>query len=127
MKNVIVLLALIFTFAACNKDTDNQAQEEERSALKTQFTEIQRLSHSKECVDASEWSFVGYGSKPCGNIAGYISYHKEIDTEAFLKKVEAYTTAEKAYNKKWGLSSSCSVEPIPTGVTCKDEKPVLTY
>jgi hypothetical protein len=91
------------------------------------FDEIQNLAYSNSCVNASDWSFVAYGSKACGGAQGYIAYSTNIDTVAFLNKVEVYTEAEKAYNIKWGIISDCSLVAPPIAVECQNGYPTLIY
>lgn len=102
-------------------------QEIEHRNLMDLFSEIQSLSYSTYCYDASNWTFVAYGAKACGGPQGYIAYSTKIDTVAFLKKVENYTKTEKEFNIKWGVISDCSVVNPPKKVECKNGYPSLIY
>ena len=103
------------------------AQEEAHKYLMVLFDEIEALTYTNSCVDGINWTFTAYGSKACGGFQGYIPYSINIDTDAFLNKVEVYTIAEKKFNIKWGIISDCLVVIEPEGVECINGYPSLTY
>ena len=100
-------------------------QEIEHRNLMDLFSEIQNLSLSVSCTDATNWLFVAYGEKACGGPQGYIAYSKNIDTVLFLDKVESYTQAEKDFNQKWAVVSDCSYVTAPDYVGCKNGIAIL--
>lgn len=102
-------------------------QEKEHRALMVLFDEIQNLSYSESCSNSSNWTFTAYGSKACGGPQGFIAYSKNIDTAAFLQKIDAYTKAEKEFNIKWGVVSNCAIVNPPKSVECKNGYPILNY
>lgn len=102
-------------------------QEIEYRALMDLFNEIQNLSYSVSCSDATDWTFVSYGAKACGGAQGYIAYSSKIDTTTFLQMIEVYTQAEKDFNSKWGVISDCSITNPPTSVECQYGYPTLIY
>ncbi|CAL2091023.1 conserved exported protein of unknown function [Tenacibaculum sp. 190524A02b] len=102
-------------------------REKEHQALLQLFDEIKALATSKTCEDDNDWTFTAYGSKACGGPQGYIAYSKKINVPEFLQKVTVYTQAEAAFNKKWGVVSTCDIIAQPTGVTCENGKAVLKY
>ena len=102
-------------------------QEKDHRDLMDLFNEISELANSVPCTDASDWSFTAYGSKACGGPQGYIAYSNQIDTVAFLEKVEAYRIAEHEYNIKWSIYSTCDLAQKPTTVECQNGYPVLIY
>ncbi|HKO77174.1 MAG TPA: hypothetical protein VJU52_08155 [Flavobacterium sp.] len=93
------------------------------------YTEIISASmvNSTQCSNPAEWSFTAIGSKSCGGPTGFIPYSLKINVTDFLKKVEDYTKAEDAYNKKWGIISTCDIILPPTRVDCVNGKPTLMY
>ena len=103
------------------------AQEIEHQNLMELFNEITNLAYSETCGNATDWSFVGYGAQACGGFQGYIPYSKNIDTVSFLNKIDAYTKAEKEYNIKFQIISSCSLIATPTSVACNNGYPTLIY
>jgi hypothetical protein len=103
------------------------AQEVEYRSLMDLFNEIQELSSSVSCSDATNWLFTAYGSKACGGSQGYIAYSTEIDTNDFLNKIEIYTQAEKTFNVRWGIISDCSIASVPVSVECENGIPTLKY
>lgn len=102
-------------------------QEKEHRALMVLFDEIQNLSYSESCSNSSNWTFTAYGSKACGGPQGFIPYSKNIDTAAFLQKIDAYTKAEKEFNIKWSVVSNCAIVNPPKNVECKNGYPILNY
>lgn len=102
-------------------------QEIEHRSLMTLFNEIQNLAYSVSCSNSSNWLFTAYGAKACGGPQGYISYSNQIDTVAFLQKVEIYTQAEKDFNYKWGIISDCSVTNTPKSIECVNGYPKFNY
>lgn len=102
-------------------------QEKDYRELMELFDEIYALSTSVLCTDSSDWSFTAYGAKACGGPQGYIAYSKQIATVAFLEKVVQYTEAEKAYNIKRGIASTCDLPAQPSGIECQNGYPVFKY
>lgn len=129
MKNIpFLFIAFSFLFFSCNND-DDTSQETENQNLTKMHTEIISASmvNSSPCSSPAEWSFTAIGSKACGGSTGFIAYSLKINVTEFLKKVENYTKAQDAYNKKWGIFSTCNIIIPPTGVDCVNEKPTLIY
>ena len=102
-------------------------QEKDHRELIDLFTEIENLAYSVSCTDSSSWAYTAYGSKACGGPKGYIAYTTTIDTEAFLEKVAVYSEAEKQYNIKWNIVSTCDIAQEPVSVECQNNYPVLKY
>ncbi|WP_299666923.1 hypothetical protein [uncultured Polaribacter sp.] len=102
-------------------------QEKDHRNLLELFDEISNLAYSASCVNTADWTFVGYGAKACGGFQGYMPYSKNIDTIAFLKKIDAYTKAEKEYNIQWNIVSDCALVAPPTAVQCQNGYPALIY
>jgi hypothetical protein len=129
MKNIkFLLIALSFFFYNCNND--DSLQESDDKNLSKMYSEIIGASmvNTTPCTNSAEWSFVAIGSKACGGSLGYIAYSLKIDVPEFLKKVENYTKAQEAYNKKWGVFSTCDMMILPpSGVGCVNGKPTLIY
>ena len=102
-------------------------QEVDHRNLMDMFDEISNLAYSVSCTDANNWTFTAYGSKACGGPQGFLPYSTQIDTVAFLQKVEAYTEAERLYNIKWSIISTCDLPSTPNRVECQNGYPVLKY
>lgn len=102
-------------------------QQKDYNKLKKLFNEINTLSKSVSCNNATEWNFTAYGSKACGGPQGYIAYSSQIDTVSFLKKVAIYTETEHAYNVKWKVVSTCDIPAQPKLVECKNGSPTFKY
>lgn len=102
-------------------------QEIDHRKLMDLFSEIENLSYSETCANATNWTFVAYGAKACGGPQGYIHYSRNIDTTSFLNKVEAYSKAEKEFNIKWSVVSDCTIANPPKSIECRNGYPVLIY
>ena len=102
-------------------------RENDLKELQDLFNEIQTLSNSVYCEDATSWTFVGYGSKACGGFQGFIAYSTNIDVVNIKKLVDEYTQKEDAYNKKYGIFSTCEITPAPVAVECVNGVPELIY
>ena len=124
MKKISFLVVFLF-LVSCQDNTSDQ--DEERLALLAMFDEIETLATSVVCEDASDWNFVAYGHKACGGPQGFIAYSNQINVNSFLTLVENYTHAERAYNQRWGIISTCDLIAMPTGVSCEEGNAVLNY
>lgn len=123
----MAFLIVICSLLACNKEEVKLTQEEEGRELNEIASRIIAITESISCEDASEWAYVGFGSKPCGGPSGYIAYPVNINTPQFLALVEQYRQAQMSYNQNWGLVSNCMIEPAPSDIICEDGRPVLVY
>lgn len=129
MKNIkFLFIAFSLFFFSCNNDEES-SQETENQNLTKIYTEIISASmvNTTPCTNPAEWSFTAIGSKSCGGSTGFIAYSLKINVPEFLKKVENYTKAEDAYNKKWGIISTCDILLPPSGVDCINGKPTLIH
>ena len=127
MKSLI-LIGFIFSFllSGCSTD-DATTQEQEMQQLEKMYAEISLLSVSQECNNSADWDYTAIGSKACGGPTGFIAYSLKINTAAFLEKVKSYTNAQKEFNEKWNISSTCEVPPAPISIKCENGKARLIY
>ena len=125
MRRFSFLFMAIF-FLSC-QGNDSLTQDQERDALLVLLDEIETMANSVVCDDASDWNFVAYGHKACGGPQGYIAYSNQINVTAFLILIENYTEAERDYNLKWGIISTCDLPATPSGVSCENGDAVLNY
>ncbi|MFD2791159.1 hypothetical protein [Arenibacter sp. H213] len=109
---------------SCSNDDSKPFDETE---LKSLYKEIQKMADSQTCEDSDFWSFTAFGSKPCGGPNSYIAYSTKIDVTLFLAKVEQYNSGVADYNRRNGIISDCAMVAKPTGLICKEGKPVFTY
>lgn len=127
MKSLI-LTGLIFSFLLSGCSTDSAStQEQEMQQLEKMYDEILLLSVTQECNNSADWDYTAIGSKACGGPIGYIAYSLKINTTTFLEKVKNYTNAQKEFNDKWNISSTCEVPPAPISIKCENGKAVLIY
>ena len=124
---IILLIPLLLVFKSCETSNKLTSQKKDESNLLALFTEIEELALSVSCLDANNWNFTTYGVKACGGPQGYIAYSSEINTSIFLQKIDEYTLAEKKYNIKWGIISTCDIQNPPISIECNNNLPVLRY
>lgn len=128
MKNIFFLFWVLTLCFACNSDDDvTPTQQQEIDALENQLNEIIATAESVACEDASLWGVTGVGQKACGGPVGYLAYPTTIDVAAFLERLETHRQAEDEFNRRWGITSTCDVTPMPTAVVCEDGVAVLMY
>lgn len=126
----IIILGSVIPAApsiAQKKGKGGFTQSQHKKALNKHLKEIEQMANNKHCQDPNEFAYAPLGSKPCGGPKSYIVYSKKIDTKNFLNKLSQYNMAEDNYNKRWGLQSDCAVAPVPTSLTCVNNRPVLQY
>lgn len=128
-KNSWLLGFLCLGLAIITANCDNNTLDPnlDQGELDAMSKEIVAIAASFACTNASDWSFAAIGSKACGGPTGYIAYSNQIDTVAFLAKVEEFTQAQRQYNANNGIFSDCSLVQEPVGLVCEDDKPVLIY
>ena len=102
-------------------------QEKDYRVLMDLFDEALELIEDMPCENAEEWTFTPYGAKACGGPQWFVAYPTTIDTDEFLKRIEAYTKAEQEYNIKWSIFSTCDVVAPPTEVVCENGYPILKF
>ncbi len=126
-NSLLLVIGLCLALISTRCDSGTFEPKLSQSELDELHNEIVAQSMSLDCTNSSDWSFTEIGDKPCGGPAGYIAYSLQIDTVAFLAKVEAYTLAHRKYNIENGIISNCALEPTPIGVKCQEKEPVLIY
>jgi hypothetical protein len=127
MKLFGLFVLVSFGISQCETEEKVLTKEDEWKQLQEMYGEIQGISESVTCSDASTWTFTAIGSKPCGGPTGYVAYSKSINESSFLEKIKTYNELQQAYNEKWGLSSDCMMVMPPSEITCVDNKPNLVY
>lgn len=117
----IVLVVAFFSLRCESLDATNP-QESERKSLNQRKLQILEFINSYPCREDSACSYVPFGSKPCGGPWTYLAYPKSIDTSRLFVMIREYNNAEHSYNKKWGMTSDCSIPPPPDSVRCLNGK-----
>ncbi|WP_442795867.1 hypothetical protein [Pelobium manganitolerans] len=116
------LFTLIITLLimACSNKESNKANDEK--VLASLYAAIKSMSESVICSDGSEWRATALGAKACGGPTEYVLYSVNIDTVAFLNKVQLYTQKQRDYNAKYGAISDCMFVSPPQSIVCKNGK-----
>lgn len=129
-KTFLISLVLILAINSCSKkitSTTYKTQKENIISLDLMLIDLHKTANSKTCTNYADWKFIAIGVKSCGGPQDYLAYSSKINTANFLKNVEEYTEAEKAYNNHWGIISDCLMVTEPKSVFCKNGKAVLVY
>ena len=118
------LILLLFLFIGSVSGCEQQENEQEITAknLEKQLAGIHAVIDAGSCSETGECRFLAYGSKACGGPQGYLIFSDRIDVDALTKKVEEYSKAEDAYNKKFGIISDCMLAAPPEKLSCEDGK-----
>lgn len=130
MRNLTFLTGVFILLAAtvaCEKQSMFGNPEAESLLLERLRHEIDSLASSYPCDDAAEWRFTAVGEKPCGGPTGYIAYSTEMDTAAFLSKVDLFTQRQRAYNAKWNVISDCLFLTPPSRIVCEGNEAKLVW
>ncbi|MET7029492.1 hypothetical protein [Sediminicola luteus] len=122
-----IISCICLSMLSCSVIQDTNSGEVEAKELTNMLARINEIANSVKCINADEWRYTSYGSKPCGGPNGYIAYSSSIDTIAFLKLIEDHKLAQKKYNEEQGIMSDCSVPAEPSGVICEEDIAVLLY
>jgi len=122
----IVLVVFLSTLTSC-QDNETLSQDQAALDLQDMFTEIESMVNTISCDNSDDWTFIGYGSKPCGGFVGYIAYPLFIDTQLFIEKIDAHKQAQEDFNQKWQIYSDCSLPNQPTEVLCDNGVPKFIY
>lgn len=130
MKKIRVsaILGMTFLTLACSDSISlEDAKKRESGGLEKLYIQIAATAAPVSCTNASDWKWMPIGAKACGGPTGYIPYHISVDENHLKNLVSTYTDQQKAFNKKWGAISDCSIPIQPSGVKCENGKPVLAY
>lgn len=98
----------------------------DREAMQQIHQELQIQILSVPCTEASDWRISVFGSKSCGGPAAFIAYPVQLEDEVLLK-ISDYNRRSSAYNLKYGIVDDCEVEPAPSSVECREQRPIFVY
>jgi hypothetical protein len=77
--------------------------------------EAKALAHVAGCTAADQCALLPLGQRACGGPEEYIAYcPRTTDVPALKRKADELARAERAYNTKNGLASSCEMRQPPT-------------
>ncbi len=123
----VFLFLLLSLFVVSCDQTPELTQDEEWQLLQTQLSQIEGFAQSVPCTDPTDWSYIAYGSKPCGGPWGFIPYALTTNISELERRLNLYAQAEESYNQRWGIFSDCSIPPSPTSIICQNGIAVLQY
>lgn len=123
---IYLLLFGFFLTIGCKKEK-KQSKVEDEKELQQLMSQIKNLAETSKCGDNVEILTVPVGHKACGGPKTYIPYTASIDVSLLKNLAAKHTELEKTYNKKWNITSDCSMARPPKSVTCQNGKLVVEY
>lgn len=107
--NIIVVLAGLLLFSACQADEQSDQQR-----LQEMKKDILAMIGTPTCGGEGSCRYIGLGSKPCGGYWEYVIYSVEnVEPEVLVRKVNEYNEFEEELNAKYGYVSDCTVPEPP--------------
>lgn len=99
-------------------------QEWDRSIVDQLERDARRLATADGCRDAGSCRTAPVGVKACGGPRDYIVYcATATDSVALFRKLDELARAERAYNLKYGIMSTCELRTPPdvalVGQSCR--------
>jgi hypothetical protein len=138
------LFAIAMVMAACSPQTSGAPSGPGGGKIvftgdqKTDWGQIVALENEAKaivktdgCSSAGECRSAAVGSRACGGPRYYLVYcSKTTDTAALFKKLEAIAAAEREFNSKYQLVSTCEFRMPPTvglsGGSCQAQTAQVT-
>lgn len=99
-------------------------QEWDKAVVAQLERDARRLATTSGCTDAGGCRTAPIGVKACGGPRDYIAYCvTATDTAALFRKLDELARAERAYNERYGIMSTCEFRDAPpvalVGQTCR--------
>ena len=89
-------------------------QQTDWAAIEKLEKEAKAIAKTTGCAASGECRSAPVGSKGCGGPRYYIPWcAKSTDSAALYAKLDQIATAEKAYNKKYQIMSTCEFQVAP--------------
>jgi len=138
------LFAIAMVMAACSQQTagapsgpggdkviftgDQKSDWAQIAAIENEAKAIVKIDG---CSSAGECRTAAVGSRACGGPRYYLVYcSKTTDTAALFKKLEAVAAAEREFNSKYQIVSTCEFRMPPTvglaGGSCQAQTAAMT-
>ena len=111
--------------AAAAQDT---AQETEQDRIQRLEREARALARADGCQSAGDCRAAPVGHRPCGGPREYVVYcARTTDSAALYRKLDQLARAERDYNTRQGLMSTCEFRTPPrvvsSGGSCRAATP----
>jgi hypothetical protein len=91
-----------------------QSQASDWAAIEKLEAEAKAIARASGCSNVSECRSAPVGEKACGGPRYFIPYcSKTTDSAALYRKLDEVITAERAYNKKHNVVSTCEMRLPP--------------
>jgi hypothetical protein len=138
------LFAIVMVMAACSQQTAGAPsgpggdkvvftgdQKSDWAQITALENEAKAIVKTDGCSSAGECRTAAVGSRACGGPRYYLVYcSKTTDSAALFKKIEAVAAAEREYNSRYQLVSTCEFRMPPTvglsGGSCQAQTAPVT-
>jgi hypothetical protein len=91
---------------------DSQAQD--RAAIDQLLRDTKALAHTGGCASADQCAVLPIGARACGGPEDYVVYcPRTTDVAALERKASELDSAEKAFNAKYHIVSTCILKEPP--------------
>lgn len=93
----------------------NSAQRRDWDAIVRLENQAKAIARSSGCGSTEQCRVAPVGAKACGGPRYYISYcARSTDSAALFRKLDQVAAAERAYNRKYNIMSTCEFAVPPT-------------
>ena len=117
MKTLFPILIATLLLFSCEKELSPKeralAIQKDQKALIKAYGDIVRYINLEEVDAETKCMALPIGAKACGGPKNYISFPDSIDQEELKNMIDEYSEMEKSYNKKWEITSDCSMVMPP--------------
>ncbi|HEY8165951.1 MAG TPA: hypothetical protein VIF83_10410 [Gemmatimonadaceae bacterium] len=132
MRSPIVTIAISVAVAACTRAplnsedtsatprpgsnaTASASQQSDWAAIEKLEQQAKGITKASGCSSSSDCRAAAVGSRACGGPRYYVTYcARSTDSAALYSKLDEVAAAEKAYNAKYQLVSTCEFRMPPT-------------
>lgn len=105
---------VVVSAAQCPKGRVAGAPESDSARVVRLDREVRALVKTDGCATSGECRAAPVGDRPCGGPRDYVVYcARTTDTVALKTKLDELIAAERAYNRKSGMASTCEFRMPP--------------
>ena len=106
-------MAMVLTTTQCVRQPAASAESDSARVVRLD-REVRALVKTEGCSSSGECRAAPVGDRPCGGPRDYVVYcARTTDTAALRTKLDELIAAERAYNRKSGMASTCEFRMPP--------------
>lgn len=125
----LLILALFAGLISCKEEEifSELSREKQEELLGLKWEQLQQMIAAEPCNTPENWRIIPVGNKACGGPSTYLPYSLNMDVDLFTQRVDDFTNMQSSYNRQWGITSDCALEPQPKAIVCEDGVATLVY